>query len=115
MRVDDIIAQALHGLNVPYYFGMPEFSEDAVPGRLITYTYYARPQLYGDGSEQLTRYYVTVSYFARTKNEADGLAAEGNICLLRAGFGRLNVSYTMDNDFPGFYRNIFEYVIDLDE
>lgn len=104
-------------LDIPFYEGSPEFS-DEVPASFLTYSVYEVPHLFGDGCERTTTYHVTLNVFATGADRAtvvDNMTAALTTLLIDNGFLRQGGSYTMTDDFPGYYRKIVEFSYEYDE
>lgn len=113
MRIFELIDGTLTLLNVPFYNGMPEFAVNEVPDLFVTYSVYDRPQDYGDGIEQVTRYYVTVSIFGTDQAAVDSEYISLLSLFAEYGFIRIGANYTSDDDFPKYYRNTVDFSVDI--
>lgn len=103
--------------DIPFYEGSPEFS-DEVPAAFLTYSVYEVPNLFGDGREKTTVYHVTLNVFATGADRAtvvDNMTTALTALLTDSGFLRQGGSYTMTDDFPGYYRKIVEFSYEYDE
>ena len=60
MTIYDRVDDALSGLNIPYYCGIPNLSGE-VPESYLVYSIYDTPELFADGEEHAYTYNVTVN------------------------------------------------------
>lgn len=112
MNIFDIIDGILTDLGVPFYNDMPEFEREP-PALFISYSVYDRPAQFGDGDEVTTRYFVTVSIFARSHTSADETYDALKTFMKNGGFCRSGTAYISDNSFPKYHRITADYNIDL--
>ena len=116
MSFFELLDGILTELDIPFFEGQPEFSDD-VPAAFLTYSVYEVPNLFGDGTEKTTVYHVTLNCFAAGIDRAtvvDNMTAALTTLLIDNGFLRQGGSYTMTDDFPGYYRKIVEFSYDYD-
>lgn len=114
MTIFKKLDNALDTLGVPYYDHMPEFVQRQEDTEFISYSLYDKARLFGDGSEQVTRYFITVSVFARSGSAADALRDRAAAVLRRTGFIRSGGEYGVGADFPPYHRRIEEFTFDLE-
>lgn len=83
MDVYKDIDEALEAAGLPYYHGMPEFSESDEPEKYISYTLHEKPVFYASGKPQALSVWAAVSVFSPSadgelyRNIAETLAAHG--------------------------------------
>lgn len=114
MTIFEKLDNAIAPLDVPWYDHMPEFAEGQEDPEFICYSLYDNARLFGDGSEQVTRYFITLSAFARSSSASDALRDRAAAALKGAGFIRSGGEYGVSRDFPSYYRRMEEYTYDLD-
>ena len=114
MTIFEKLDNAIAPLDVPWYDHMPEFAEGQEDPEFLCYSLYDKARLFGDGSEQVTRYFITVSVFARSGSAADALRDRAAAVLRSTGFIRSGGEYGVGADFPSYHRRIEEFTFDLE-
>lgn len=59
---------ALNEIGVPYYHGMPEFSEFAEPESYISYTIHEKPVFYASGNSNALNVWLSVAVLTSSVN-----------------------------------------------
>ena len=107
-KIDGILAT----LELPFYYLMPEFAREP-PELFITYDFYNKPSLFGDGDELTSRFFVTFGIFGKDNTQVNNLYETLKILLKNGGFTRSGTLYTSDSDFPKYFRISADFNIDL--
>ena len=95
---------------------------DLLDGLLTTLDvpFFEGQQLYGCGKEFLTTYYVTINIYTTGDRNGEDICVHAGVvaCNLgetvitlftENGFVRQGGSYTLSNDFPGYYHRILDF------
>ena len=114
MKIFEVIDNALAELEVPFYYGMPEFAEGEEPEIFISYSVYDTPAARNDGSEVTTRYTATFSIFSRTIEDLDSCEESLRELLRGKKFFRTGGSWSSSDDFPRYERRTIDYTYILE-
>ena len=99
----------LKQLNIPYYCGMPDFSNDEPPNYIV-YDFYDTPECFADNEETCETYHFTVNIF--TQGVQSDLFSKVKHALKSAGFVYNGSSgINVDTLYPNRHRQIQEYTI----
>lgn len=113
MSFFDLLNGLLTTLDVPFYEGQPELTDEDPPEVFLSYSVYYVPKLHGCGTELVTTYYVTVNIYTSGKDKqttADNVSTALSALLTENGFVRRSGSFGLSNDFPKYYHRIVEFM-----
>lgn len=104
-------------LDIPFWDGMPTFSENEEPPLYIVYSLYDNPILRGDGVLDAISYNVTINIIGVDESEVDEIQKEILSLFENYDFVYQGSNYQHDSDLPKRIRRIMDFttVIEREE